>query len=148
MLGRTWPIVVATCVMLAACVDDQQALQTSDPIYTMVFFATDSVSLNKRAQDQLTNTVRDPTPPIKAALQPNSKAKICVTGHTDKVGPETINKEVGQRRADAVAKYLVELGVPQQRIVTESLGSSKPLVVTAPGTSEISNRRVEVVFGC
>ena len=148
MLGRTWPIVVATCVTLAACVDDQQALQTSDPIYTMVFFATDSVSLNKRAQDQLTNTVRDPTPPIKAALQPNSKAKICVTGHTDKVGPETINKEVGQRRADAVAKYLVELGVPQQRIVTESLGSSKPLVVTTPGTSEISNRRVEVVFGC
>jgi outer membrane protein OmpA-like peptidoglycan-associated protein len=148
MLGRTWPIVVATCATLAACVDDQQALQTSDPIYTMVFFATDSVSLNKRAQDQLTNTVRDPTPPIKAALQPNSKAKICVTGHTDKVGPETINKEVAQRRADAVAKYLVELGVPQQRIVTESLGSSKPLVATAPGTPEISNRRVEVVFGC
>jgi len=148
MLGRMWPIVVATCATLAACVDDQQALQTSDPIYTMVFFATDSVSLNKRAQDQLTNTVRNPTPPIKAALQPNSKAKICVTGHTDKVGPETINKEVARRRADAVAKYLVELGVPQQRIVTESLGSSKPLVVTAPGTPEISNRRVEVVFGC
>ncbi len=148
MLRRAWPIVVASCALLAACLDDQQALQTSDPIYTMVFFATDSVSLNKRAQDQLANTVSNPTPPIKAALQPNSKAKICVTGHTDKVGPETINKEVAQRRADAVAKYLVELGVPQQRIVTASLGSSKPLVVTAPGTPEISNRRVEVVFGC
>jgi len=148
MLRRAWPIVVASCALLAACLDDQQALQTSDPIYTMVFFATDSVSLNKRAQDQLANTVSNPTPPIKAALQPNSKAKICVTGHTDKVGPETINKEVAQRRADAVAKYLVELGVPQQRIVTASLGSSKPLVVTAPGTPEISNRRVEIVFGC
>jgi outer membrane protein OmpA-like peptidoglycan-associated protein len=148
MLDRAWPIVVATCAVLAACVDDQQALRTSDPVYTMVFFATDSVSLNKRAQDQLTNAVRDPTPPIRAALQPSSKAKICVTGHTDKVGPETINQEVAQRRADAVAKYLVELGVPQQRIVTASQGSSKPLVVTAPGTPEISNRRVEVVFGC
>jgi outer membrane protein OmpA-like peptidoglycan-associated protein len=148
MVRRAWLIVVASCALLAACLDDQQALQTSDPIYTMVFFAADSVSLNKRAQDQLANTVSSPTPPIKAALQPNSKAKICVTGHTDKVGPETINKEVAQRRADAVAKYLVELGVPQQRIVTASLGSSKPLVVTAPGTPEISNRRVEVVFGC
>jgi len=106
------------------------------------------VTLNKRAQDQLTYTVTNPTPPIKAALQPSSKAKICVTGHTDKVGPETVNKEVGQRRADAVAKYLVGLGVPEQRIVTASLGSSRPLVVTGPGTSEISNRRVEVVFGC
>jgi outer membrane protein OmpA-like peptidoglycan-associated protein len=148
MVRRAWLIVVASCALLAACLDDQQALRTSDPIYIMVFFATDSVSLNKRAQDQLANTVSNPTPPIKAALQPNSKAKICVTGHTDKVGPETINKEVAQRRADAVAKYLVELGVPQQRIVTASLGSSKPLVVTAPGTPEISNRRVEVVFGC
>lgn len=148
MLGKAWPIVVATCATLAACVDDQQALQTSDPIYTMVFFPTDSVTLNKRAKDQLSYTVNNPTPPIKAALQPNAKAKICVTGHTDKVGSETINKDVAQRRADAVAKYLVELGVPQQRIVTESLGSSKPLVVTARGTSEIANRRVEVVFGC
>ena len=148
MLRGAWPIVFATCAVLTACLDDQQALQTSDPIYTMVFFATDSVTLNKRAQDRLTDTVRNPTPPIKAALQPNSKAKICVTGHTDKVGPETINTEVAQRRADAVAKYLVELGVPQQRIVTASLGSSKPLVVTPPGTPEISNRRVEVVFGC
>ena len=148
MLRSLWPIVVATCALLAACVDDQQALQTSDPIYTMVFFDSDSVTLNKRARNQLAETIRNPTPPIKAALQPNSKAKICVTGHTDKVGPETINKEVAQRRADAVAKYLAELGVPQQRIVTASLGSSKPLVVTAPGTPEISNRRVEVVFGC
>ena len=148
MPGRWWPLVIATCAMLAACLDDQQALQTSDPIYTMVFFATDSVSLNKRAQDQLTNTVMEPTPPIKAALQPNSKAKICVTGHTDKVGPETVNQEVGQRRADAVAKYLVGLGVPERRIATASLGSSKLLVVTGPGIPEISNRRVEVVFGC
>ena len=148
MRGSAWPIVVAACATLAACVDDQQALQTSDPIYTMVFFATDSVALNKRARDQLSYTVNNPTPPIGAALQPDSKAKICVTGHTDKVGSEAINKEVAQRRADAVAKYLVELGVPQQRLVTGSLGSSKPLVVTAPGTSEIANRRVEVVFGC
>jgi peptidoglycan-associated lipoprotein len=148
MRRRAWPIVIAMCGALAACLDDQQALQTSDPIYTMVFFATDSVALNKRAQDQLNHTVNNPTPPIKAALQPNSKAKICVTGHTDKVGPETINREVAQRRADAVAKYLVGLGVPEQRIVTTSLGSSKPLVVTGPGTPEISNRRVEVVFGC
>ena len=58
-----------------------------------------------------------------------------------------MNREVAQRRADAVAKYLVELGVPQERIVTSSLGSSKPLVVTAPQTSEISNRRVEIVVG-
>ena len=83
-----------------------------------------------------------------AAAKALPKAKVCVTGHTDRTGPEAVNREVAQRRADAAAKYLAELGVPQERIVTASLGSSKPLVVTGPQTSEISNRRVEIVVGC
>ena len=34
MRRRAWPIVIAMCGALVACLDDQQALQTSDPIYT------------------------------------------------------------------------------------------------------------------
>ena len=127
MLRRAWPIVVATCALLAACVDDQQALRSSEPLYTMVFFASDSTALSKRARDQIADFVANPMGPIKTM----PKAKICVGGHSDKTGTEPVNREVAQRRADAVTKYLVELGVPQERIVTASLGSSKPLVVTA-----------------
>jgi outer membrane protein OmpA-like peptidoglycan-associated protein len=143
MLRQAWPIVVATCALLAACVDDQQALRSSEPIYTMVFFASDSTALSKRARDQIAGFVANPTGPIKTM----PKAKVCVGGHSDKTGTEPVNREVAQRRADAVAKYLVEVGVPQERIVTSSLGSSKPLVVTGPQTPEISNRRVEIVVG-
>jgi outer membrane protein OmpA-like peptidoglycan-associated protein len=143
MLGRVWPIVVATCTMLVACVDDQQALKSSEPLYTMVFFASDGTALSKQARDQIANFVANPVGPIKTM----PKAKVCVGGHSDKTGTEQLNREVAQRRADAVAKYLVELGVPQERIVTSSLGSSKPLVVTGPQTPEISNRRVEIVVG-
>lgn len=143
MLRRAWPIVVATCTLLAACLDDQQALRSSEPLYTMVFFASDSTALSKRARDQIAGFVANPTGPTKTM----PKAKVCVGGHSDMTGTEPVNREVAQRRADAVAKYLVELGVPQDRIVTSSLGSSKPLVVTAPQTPEISNRRVEIVVG-
>jgi outer membrane protein OmpA-like peptidoglycan-associated protein len=143
MLRRAWPIIVATCAMLVACVDDQQALKSSEPLYTMVFFASDSTALSKRARDQIANFVANPVGPIKAM----PKAKVCVGGHSDKTGTEPVNRDVAQRRADAVAKYLVELGVPQERIVTSSLGSSKPLVVTGPQTPELSNRRVEIVVG-
>jgi outer membrane protein OmpA-like peptidoglycan-associated protein len=143
MLRGAWPIVIATCAMLAACVDDQQALRTSEPLYTMVFFASDSTALSKRARDQIADFVANPTGPIKTM----PKAKVCVGGHSDKTGTEPVNREVAQRRADAVTKVLVELGVPQDRIVTTSLGSSKPLVVTGPQTPELSNRRVEVVVG-
>lgn len=144
MLRGTLPIVVATCAMLAACVDDQQALKSSEPLYTMVFFASDSTALSKRARDQIADFAANPTGPIKTM----PKAKVCIGGHSDKTGTEPVNREVAQRRADVVAKYLVEVGVPQERIVVSSLGSSKPLVVTAPQTPEISNRRVEVVVGC
>jgi outer membrane protein OmpA-like peptidoglycan-associated protein len=143
MRHLAWPIVVASCALLAACIDDQEALQSSEPLYTMVFFASDSTALSKRARDQIADFAASPTGPIRTM----PKAKVCVGGHSDKTGTEPVNREVAQRRADAVAKYLVELGVPQERIVTSSLGSSKPLVVTAPQTSEISNRRVEIVVG-
>ena len=148
MPRAVWGIGVAMLAALAACAEQEQALQSGDPNYAMVFFATDSVTLSKRSQDTLSMAVKEPTPPVRAVLQPESKAKICVTGHSDNVGPDSIRMEVGQRRADAVAKYLVGLGVPQQRMVITSVGGSKPLVVTSPGTPEISNRRVEVVFGC
>jgi OmpA-OmpF porin, OOP family len=143
MLRTLWPIVVAACAPLAACVDDQQALRSSEPLYTMVFFASDSTALAKRARDQIADFVANPTGPIKAM----PKAKVCVSGHSDKTGPEPVNQEVARRRADAVTKVLVELGVPQERIVTTSFGSSKPLVATGPQTPEISNRRVEIVVG-
>ena len=114
MVRRAWPIVVASCALLAACVDDQQALRSSEPLYTMVFFASDSTALCKRARDQIADFVANPMGPIKTM----PKAKVCVGGHSDKTGTEPVNREVAQRRADAVTKYLVELGVPQERIVT------------------------------
>ena len=46
MVRRAWPIVVASCALLTACLDDQQALRSSEPLYTMVFFATDSTALD------------------------------------------------------------------------------------------------------
>ena len=144
MLRRVGPIVAVVCSLLAACVEDQQALRSSEPLYTIVFFASGSTTLSKQAREQISNFVSHPTGAIKV----NPQAKVCVGGHSDNVGPEPANREYGQKRADAVAKYLVELGVPQDRIVTSTLGSAKPLVVTGPGVSEISNRRVEIVVGC
>jgi outer membrane protein OmpA-like peptidoglycan-associated protein len=139
---------IAIVALLAACAEEAMPLLGSDPNYSMVFFDSGSSTLGKQARQKLSDDVLKPSPPIKAVLRSESSAKICVTGHADNTGSEVINKEIGQRRADAVAKYLVELGAPQQRIVVGTLGSSKPLVVVPPNTPVVTNRRVEVVFGC
>ncbi len=139
---------IAAFAMLTACAEESMALQGSEPNYTMVFFDSGSSSLGKKAKEKISDVVSRPLEPIKIVLKPGSSKKICVTGNSDNTGPEVVNREVGQRRADAVAKYLVELGVPQERLVVRSLGSSKPLVITPPNTPEVTNRRVEIVFGC
>lgn len=143
MRWGAWPGILAACLLLPACVDDQQTLQSSEPRYTMVFFASGSTTVSKQARQQIMEFVSNPAGPVKVM----SQAKVCVVGHSDNTGPEPQNLAFGQRRAEAVAKVLAELGVPQERIVASSLGSSRPLVVTPPQTSEISNRRVEVVVG-
>ena len=140
-------MVAAASALLISCNGEQQA-PSQEPNYALVFFDSGSTSLTKQAKQKLSDVMLEPTEPIKAVLKPDSSRMICVTGHTDAVGSENENKELGQRRAVAVTKYLVELGAPEMRIVVRSLGSSKPLVVTPLNTSAAANRRVEVVFGC
>ncbi|MFZ5779498.1 MAG: OmpA family protein [Pseudomonadota bacterium] len=138
-----WPGVLAACTLLTGCLDDQQVPHGAEPLYTMVFFASGSTVVSPRARQQIAGFISNPVSPARTMPE----AKLCVAGHSDNTGPEPQNRAVAQKRADAVAKVLVELGVPQERIVTASMGSAKPLVVTGPNTPEIANRRVEVVVG-
>jgi len=148
-----WPVrvvrssIVAAFIGLTSCAEPSPT-QSYEPNYVLVFFDSGSTSLNKQAKQKLSDVMVEPTEPIKAVLKPDSPRMICVTGHADAVGSESNNKELGQRRAVAVAKYMIELGAPEKRITVGSLGSAKPLVVTPPNTSAAANRRVEVVFGC
>ena len=145
--GIACSTMVAASALLISCTNGAEE-PPNEPSYVLVLFESGSVSLGKQAKQKLSDAMLEPTAPIKAVLRPDSPKTICVTGHTDAVGSESENKEIGQRRAVAVAKYLIELGAPEKRIVVSSLGSTKPLVVTPPNTSAAANRRVEVVFGC
>jgi outer membrane protein OmpA-like peptidoglycan-associated protein len=66
-----------------------------------------------------------------------------IEGHTDSAGGRTVNAPLSQRRAQAVADYLVAQGVAQTRLEVQGFGYDRPL----PGTPASSgrNRRVEAV---
>ncbi len=53
---------------------------------------------------------------------------ILVTGHADRIGGDTYNQKLSQRRADAVKDYLVGQGVEAKRIETAAKGESEPVV--------------------
>lgn len=57
--------------------------------------------------------------------------RIAVTGHTDRIGSDSYNAKLSQRRAEAVSAYLVQAGVPAGKLASSGAGEGSP--VTTPG---------------
>lgn len=85
---------------------------------------------------------------LVAKLKAVTVEVVIVVGHTDSVGTDAYNLKLGQRRAEAVKRYLTSQGVEASRVYSDSKGESQPVASnkTAQGRSE--NRRVVVeVYG-
>jgi OmpA-OmpF porin, OOP family len=72
---------------------------------------------------------------------------ITVTGHTDTVGSALYNLKLSERRADAVRREMVAVGIPSAEIVTVGRGEADLAVPTAPNVNEPRNRRVVIQEG-
>ncbi len=69
-----------------------------------------------------------------------------VAGHTDSVGAEDYNYELGQRRAARVAGYLVSKeGVEPTQVRVVSYGAAKPVADNNTARGRRANRRVEIL---
>ncbi len=77
-------------------------------------------------------------------LKDNKEMSIFIYGHTDSSGDAKLNKLISQKRADAVAKYLRQNGIDQQRINTKGYGESFPKMDNGTVEGRKLNRRVEV----
>jgi len=73
----------------------------------------------------------------------NNSMRISISGYTDNTGPEEYNMGLSQRRAQAVANYLIEKGIGNTRIVVEYFGESKPAESNDSPDGRSKNRRVE-----
>jgi OOP family OmpA-OmpF porin len=77
----------------------------------------------------------------------NAKAYVVeVTGHADATGNANFNRQLSQRRADAVIRYLVEQHkIPLRRIITPyGFGATEPIADNKTREGRLQNRRVEV----
>lgn len=69
---------------------------------------------------------------------------VRVEGHTDSIGTDEYNMNLGQRRADTVRDYLVRAGVSAGRVTARSYGESRPIATNATDEGRALNRRVEL----
>lgn len=68
-----------------------------------------------------------------------------IEGHTDNIGSDIYNEQLGEARAEAVRNYLAEnAGIPLHAMNVISYGESKPVAANNTAEGRAQNRRVVV----
>lgn len=86
--------------------------------------------------DDLLREVRD------AINQHPEIKKIEVQGHTDDSGNAEFNQSLSEQRAEAVRKWLIEAGIPGDRLVAKGYGHTQPIADNRIREGRQKNRRV------
>ncbi len=79
---------------------------------------------------------------VAAVLERYPRLVAEVQGHTDSEGDDGTNRRLSQRRADAVAAYLLEAGVPDSSLRAQGYGESEPIDTNDTPAGRSRNRRV------
>jgi outer membrane protein OmpA-like peptidoglycan-associated protein len=104
-----------------------------------ILFDTDSDHIN---EEQSKGVLNDLVAVLKAHPE---LVHLQIAGHTDANGSAEHNKELSERRAAAVAKYINEHGLPNVKIETVGHGKTKPLCTEDTDACHDKNRRVEFI---
>jgi len=98
-------------------------------------FKFDSAKLDEQYESMLDQ--------VAATLTQNPDAIVVLEGRTDSTGNKDYNVKLGERRIEAVRRYLaVEKGVPVFKIHEISFGSEKPLAENKTKDGREKNRAV------
>lgn len=76
-------------------------------------------------------------------LKTNPSVKVEIGGHTDNVGNDEANRVLSEKRAKAVANYLISRGIASNRVIAKGFGENKPVASNETEEGRLKNRRVE-----
>ena len=111
------------------------AAEAAANLETVFYFDFDQATLSSSTRAALDAHV---------AVLKNSTAKVRLEGHADERGTREYNMALGERRANAVANYLIINGVDRYRVETVSYGEERPVATGSDASSWSKNRRVEL----
>jgi len=97
------------------------------------FFALDQSTITDEGKAVLTANA--------TYMKRRTSVRVTVEGHCDERGTAEYNLGLGDRRANAVKAYLVELGVPASSITTVSKGKEAPFCTESNEACWQQNRR-------
>jgi outer membrane protein OmpA-like peptidoglycan-associated protein len=74
-------------------------------------------------------------------LENSLNASILIEGHTDNTGSDMANLSLSEKRANAIAQYLISKGIANERIATKGYGATKPVADNNTPAGRAKNRR-------
>ncbi len=78
-------------------------------------------------------------------LRQNPGIVMEIGGHTDNLGPSYVNRFLSQKRAQSVVNYLVQKGIPKNRLTSFGYGEAQPITTNDRELNGRDvNRRVEI----
>jgi peptidoglycan-associated lipoprotein len=110
----------------------EQAAQCTGGEDNFVHFAFDRADLDSASRTTLDK--------LAGCLKPLGVSLI-VEGHCDQRGTTEYNLHLGERRAEAVKKYLVNLGLDSKKVRATSYGKERPLCTQDDESCWARNRR-------
>lgn len=109
--------------------------QAANELAQMIHFAFDSSNLTPEARQILTRKAE--------IMRQFPQIKVIVEGNCDQRGTSEYNLALGERRAQAAAQYLANLGIGSDRLSTVSYGKERPLDPGHSAAAYAKNRRDE-----
>lgn len=101
-----------------------------------ILFGFNSSTLSAGAKQSLSE--------FAVSLKNNPSTDITIYGYTDNVGTLEANKKVSNQRALTVQQYLMESGVPTNRMTAQGLAWDNPVASNDTEAGRAQNRRVEI----
>jgi outer membrane protein OmpA-like peptidoglycan-associated protein/Tol biopolymer transport system component/Tfp pilus assembly protein PilF len=98
-----------------------------------VFFETGLATLRSESHFELNR--------LKEMLLANPTLKIQIQGHTDNVGSAASNQTLSEQRAKVVYNYLIQQGIPSNRLTFKGFGASQPVADNQTEDGKRQNRR-------
>lgn len=94
----------------------------------------------------LSDSVKPVLGKVASSLSDFPDTQVLVTGYTDSTGSAKYNQQLSQLRAQAVANYLTEGGIPYKRLHIEGKGETNFVASNATSAGRQKNRRVTITL--
>lgn len=135
-----------------AVVEPIESSVVSEPVEVVPVppaISTSKVLLSSGAMFDFNSAVLKPNAELVELAQKIASVNdgdVRVIGHTDSIGSVEYNQKLSEARAQAVADYLISVGVPRPRISASGAGEQHPIASNMYNEGRSKNRRVEVEF--